>query len=243
MELVGYKKPFPDSCVDGAITIDGAVKDYVVPKTKTGPENAADCTGENGGGLSWDFKLAPGETTTRSHYTTFSPYGNTETSISDAAMVTEPAAGTTAPSFEVKLVHPAGRPVTLHYTTGDGSAKAGSDYQPTTGRLTIPAGKTSGFITVPVWADDEFESIEDFKVQISDRDKGVVDDPPVKNLGRPVGMCSPPIAMTPASMSTTALTRSPNWLSAIAWIRLRATRLFGAPQVEKWHLCLAPVTA
>jgi Calx-beta domain-containing protein len=43
--------------------------------------------------------------------------------------------------------------VSVNYATADGSATAGSDYQAASGTLTIPAGQTTGTITVLVNGD------------------------------------------------------------------------------------------
>jgi hypothetical protein len=43
-----------------------------------------------------------------------------------------------------------GVPVTVHYSTHDGSAKAGTDYTAVSGTLTFPPGETAQTITVPV---------------------------------------------------------------------------------------------
>jgi len=43
-----------------------------------------------------------------------------------------------------------GVPVTVHYSTGNGSAKAGTDYTAVSGTLTFPPGETAQTITVPI---------------------------------------------------------------------------------------------
>ncbi len=43
-----------------------------------------------------------------------------------------------------------GLPVTVNYTTVNGSAKSGTDYKATTGTLTFPAGETAQNISVPI---------------------------------------------------------------------------------------------
>ena len=42
--------------------------------------------------------------------------------------------------------------MTVGYTTVDGTAQAGSDYQATSGTLTFNPGETSKDVTVPDWA-------------------------------------------------------------------------------------------
>ena len=62
--------------------------------------------------------------------------------------------GTTTESsganFTVSLSAVSGLPVTVAYTTVDGTAVAGSDYTTTSGILTFPAGVTTRLVTVPV---------------------------------------------------------------------------------------------
>lgn len=57
--------------------------------------------------------------------------------------------------------------VTVSYTTENGSAVANSDYTATSGTLTIPAGSTSGQISVPIIDDSDTENAETFDVVLS----------------------------------------------------------------------------
>jgi hypothetical protein len=57
--------------------------------------------------------------------------------------------------------------VTVAYATSNGTATAGSDYQAASGTLTIPAGQTTGTITVPVNGDRLGEPDETFFVNLS----------------------------------------------------------------------------
>ncbi len=56
-------------------------------------------------------------------------------------------------SFAVQLDRAASGTVTVDYRTIDATAKAGEDYQRTTGTLTLQAGETSGTIAVAVLDD------------------------------------------------------------------------------------------
>src|SRR5262249_46781626 len=56
--------------------------------------------------------------------------------------------GTTAIVYTARLSAPTNQTVTVDYATADATATAGSDYQATSGTLTIPAGQTTG--TIPV---------------------------------------------------------------------------------------------
>ncbi len=72
--------------------------------------------------------------------------------IANAAAITEPAmaGGTANAIFTVTLSSAASSDITVNYTTADGTAIAGTDYTTTSGTLTIPAGSTTGTISVPV---------------------------------------------------------------------------------------------
>jgi hypothetical protein len=83
------------------------------------------------------------------------------------ATVTEGNAGTRAATFAVSLSAPSAQPVTVQYATADGTGTAGSDYQAGSGTLTIPAGQTTGTITVPVIGDRLPEPDKTFFVNLS----------------------------------------------------------------------------
>ena len=57
--------------------------------------------------------------------------------------------------------------VTLSYATEDSSALAGSDYTGASGQLTIPAGQTTGTVSVPIVDDSAPEPAEAFYVNLS----------------------------------------------------------------------------
>ena len=58
-------------------------------------------------------------------------------------------------------------PVTVSYSTSDGSASAGSDYSSATGTLTIPPGETEGSITLTTLPDALSEGEERFTLTLS----------------------------------------------------------------------------
>ncbi|HEX3219019.1 MAG TPA: Calx-beta domain-containing protein [Candidatus Limnocylindria bacterium] len=70
-------------------------------------------------------------------------------------------------SVDVTLSAPSGRPVSVDFTTADGSATAGSDYGLTAGTLDFTVGHTTGSIVVPIFGDDAAEGDETFDVDIS----------------------------------------------------------------------------
>jgi hypothetical protein len=81
--------------------------------------------------------------------------------------VTEGNTGTASATFTVTLSAPSTQPVTVAYTTGTGSATAGSDYQTASGTLTFAPGETTRTITVPVIGDRLGEPNETFVVNLS----------------------------------------------------------------------------
>ena len=70
-------------------------------------------------------------------------------------------------TFTVTQSAAAGRDVTVHYATSDGSAKAPGDYTPVSGTLTIPAGSTSRTVSVPVRGDTIDENNETLNLNLS----------------------------------------------------------------------------
>jgi len=70
-------------------------------------------------------------------------------------------------SFPVTLSNPAANPVTVDYTTVDGTAVAGQDYEAVAATLTFPAGETAGSVTVAVLDDTVDEDSESFSVTLS----------------------------------------------------------------------------
>jgi hypothetical protein len=96
-------------------------------------------------------------------------------SINDVT-VTEGNTGTTTFTFTVSLTVAYDVPVTVAYATANGTATAGSDYQATSGTLTIPAGQTSGTISVLVYGDRLAEPNETFFVNLSNLNVGVIAD-------------------------------------------------------------------
>ena len=80
--------------------------------------------------------------------------------------VTVAEGGGTA-TFAVTLSGASAQTVTVDYATANGTATAGSDYTATSGTLTIPAGSTTGTVTVAVTADALNEPTETFLVNLS----------------------------------------------------------------------------
>jgi endoglucanase len=81
--------------------------------------------------------------------------------------VTEGNAGTSSALFTVRLSAASTQPVTVAYTTADGTALANSDYLPVSGTLTFAPGVTALTITVPILGDVLPEATEMFRVVLS----------------------------------------------------------------------------
>jgi hypothetical protein len=87
-------------------------------------------------------------------------------SVSDAT-VTEGNTGSVNATFTLTLSYASTVDVTVHYATADITAWAGSDYTAASGDVTIPAGQTTGTITVLVNGDRLPEPNETFVVNLS----------------------------------------------------------------------------
>src|SRR5437660_1197754 len=57
--------------------------------------------------------------------------------------------------------------VTVQYATTEGTAKAGADYQTTSGTLSFQPGQTAQMIMVPILSDQESEDFEAFTLGLS----------------------------------------------------------------------------
>ncbi len=72
--------------------------------------------------------------------------------------------GVTPYEFTVSLSAPVDQSVTVEYSSVNGSATAGSDYQAATGTLTFAPGETTRQVTVWIYGDTTFEMDETFAV-------------------------------------------------------------------------------
>jgi peptidoglycan-N-acetylglucosamine deacetylase len=85
------------------------------------------------------------------------------------AQVVEGAAGTrTTVHVPVRLSGPSGRPTAVRYTTQDGTARAGTDYRATSGRVILETGQTRTTIPVRVHGDDVVQGDRTFRVVLHD---------------------------------------------------------------------------
>jgi hypothetical protein len=96
-------------------------------------------------------------------------------SISDATVI-EGNTGTRLATFTVTLSPASNQPVTVSYTTANGTATSGSDYLATAGTLTFAPGQTSKIISVSAVGDRLGEVNETFGVVLSNADGAVIAD-------------------------------------------------------------------
>ncbi|WP_439611843.1 Calx-beta domain-containing protein, partial [Reyranella sp.] len=87
-------------------------------------------------------------------------------SIADVS-VQEGSSGTRLMTFTVILSAAATGPITVAYSTADGTAASGSDYVATSGSLTFAAGETSKTLQVTVNGDTAAEGNEAFTVRLA----------------------------------------------------------------------------
>jgi chitinase len=86
-------------------------------------------------------------------------------SVGDVAIM-EGDAGTQSAALTVRLSGPVNPPVTVNYSTANGSAVAGADFQAVSGTLTFRKGETVKTISIPVVGDVTPESTETFTVNL-----------------------------------------------------------------------------
>ena len=91
--------------------------------------------------------------------------GTPVVNIGDAS-VTEGHTGTRSANLTVTLSPASSQPVTVSYSTANGSAAAGSDYQSASGTVTFDAGQTTKTISVLVNGDRAGELNETFMVNL-----------------------------------------------------------------------------
>ncbi|BBY66234.1 hypothetical protein MHEL_44770 [Mycolicibacterium helvum] len=87
-------------------------------------------------------------------------------SITDTSLV-EGNSGANDAAFTVTLSKSSTKPVTVSYTTADGSATAGQDYRASAGTVTFAPGSVSQVITINVLGDATVELDETFTVVLS----------------------------------------------------------------------------
>jgi hypothetical protein len=74
--------------------------------------------------------------------------------------------------FTVTLSHPSAVPVTVNYSTANGTALAGSDYTAVSGTVTFAPGETTKTVLVPTLDNTIYEGTETFALNLSDPSAG-----------------------------------------------------------------------
>lgn len=100
----------------------------------------------------------------------------------DNVELPEGNAGTRAFVFTVSLSESSATPVTVQFSTRNGTAQAGSDYVATSGTLTFAPGELTQQITVQVNGDTQQEEIEVFFVDLTNATGATIGD--AEGLGR-----------------------------------------------------------
>ena len=90
--------------------------------------------------------------------------------------VNEGQSGSTTAMANVRMACSTTRPVTVDYSTQDGTAKAGEDYQSALGTLTIPAGQTSVNLPLSIVGDTLTEGNQTFTLRLQNPSGAVVSD-------------------------------------------------------------------
>ncbi len=88
--------------------------------------------------------------------------------------VTEPDTGTTNVTVTIFLEYPSAEWISVDYATIPGTALAGMDFLATTGRVVLPPGVTTQFVTVQVLGDALDEATESFRVGISNPTNAII---------------------------------------------------------------------
>jgi hypothetical protein len=102
-------------------------------------------------------------------------------SVADASIV-EGDSGSKTVNFNVTLSAASGKPVTMNYSTADGTAKAGSDYVAASGSLTFNPGEVSKTVGVLVSGDTLTEGNETFFLNL--------DSPSNATIARAQAVCT-----------------------------------------------------
>jgi hypothetical protein len=97
-------------------------------------------------------------------------------SVSDVS-VFEGSAGTTLATFAVRFSPAASAAGSVDYTTLDGTALGGEDYQSLSGTLTFAPGDTVKTVVIPVVGDTNAEDNESFVLWLSNPSRALIDDP------------------------------------------------------------------
>ena len=134
-------------------------------------------------------------------------------SVADAEVDEEPGATL---AFVVSLDRTRHAPVTVDYTTADGTAVAGEDYTATSGALAFAAGETKKTVSVPVLDDSHDEGSETLTLSLSDAEGAAIDD------GMATGTIRNSGPLPQAWLARFGRTATDHTIDAIGW-RVQAT--------------------
>ncbi|MDP1748666.1 MAG: Calx-beta domain-containing protein [Reyranella sp.] len=163
--LIEFDASFAISNIWGAEIVSHVGNHYVIRNAAWNAEVPA------GGQASFGFQATPGTGGTAASGFVVNGDGAPPpvlpTLSIDDASIGEGNSGTVQLTFTVKLSQAATGPVTVQYSTADGTATAGADYTARSGTLTFATGETSKTITVPVLGDTAVEANEAFTLALS----------------------------------------------------------------------------
>jgi hypothetical protein len=117
-------------------------------------------------GLSDLFTVAAGDVRSDIDAGLIAAAPNPTLSVSDASLI-EGNTGSNMMSFTVTLSAASSTTIAVDYATADGTATAGTDYQPTSGTLTFNPGETSKTVTVAIMGDTTPEPDETLFLNLS----------------------------------------------------------------------------
>lgn len=145
----------------------------------------------------------------------------------DGMRIAEGDAGVWEVEFDIRLSEVLGRSVTMEYTTVDGSAEAGMDYEGLAGTLTFEPGQTRKTVIVEVYGDTAYEGDEAFTLNVfslygdvvGDRGTGEIandDPPPAPDLDAQLGVINLAETLVPgdrgwAQVIVTNVGNGPAW--------------------------------
>ena len=132
-------------------------------------------------------------------------YGEPEADPASIRLADATLAGAESGSATVTVARTGRGPASVTLKTGDGTAKAGSDYTPFSGTLTFGLDETVKTVTIPLAKDDATEGDESFDVALSNAQGGaltdpssgtvtIVDRPPPPPAAAPVVLPAPTVA-------------------------------------------------
>jgi hypothetical protein len=110
----------------------------------------------------------------------------------NSASVVEHGTGAVTMPFTIMLTSAASQAVTVNYQTSNSTAIAGTDYTAAAGTLTIPAGQTSGIISVTVLPDQGATTNRSFYLSLSGANGATIATPKLSGLIDEVNTPPPP---------------------------------------------------